>query len=130
MRPPEHELEPISHAAMQVAQVLDRVAQDEMGRKSLQAQVRTVFLEHGRAESVAPIVETLLASEELPAQLRFQLARQGRPAPDAGPAVRVVADRRLNALRNRQPARPELRQSLHHVRLPRSRPRPSRRRAR
>ncbi|MHC4989962.1 MAG: secretin N-terminal domain-containing protein, partial [Planctomycetota bacterium] len=67
------------------------------GLGSDQSQVRTVFLEHARAETVAPIVQQLLAGEELPSWMRFEVLRR-RNAPDLGPEVRVAADKRLNAV--------------------------------
>ncbi|MCH8006329.1 MAG: hypothetical protein IH888_08880, partial [Planctomycetes bacterium] len=68
-----------------------------------QLQVRTVFLKHARAESVAPLVEELLAREELLdvnqlpswARVNYMRARMERPEE---PTVRVAADLRLNAV--------------------------------
>ncbi|MHC4416411.1 MAG: secretin N-terminal domain-containing protein [Planctomycetota bacterium] len=69
-----------------------------------QLQVRTVFLKYARAETVAPLVEQLLAREEvldlnrLPSWSRvgfYQMQLQ-RGGPE--PTVRVAADPRLNAV--------------------------------
>ena len=56
-----------------------------------QAQVRTVFLKHGLAEAIAPVVESLLTqqSDDVPWWRRDEM-------PDA--AIRVAADSRLNAV--------------------------------
>jgi len=67
------------------------------------AQVRTVFLEHARAERVAPIVEELLSEEEgvspnrLPIWARFQYMQMRRGQQQEAP-FRVSADARLNAV--------------------------------
>ncbi len=74
------------------------VARLDEGHAVDRAQVRTVFLRHARAETVAPIVEQLLAGEEVPAWLRINAFTRGRDLPDLGPDVRVAADRRLNAV--------------------------------
>jgi type II secretory pathway component GspD/PulD (secretin) len=63
-----------------------------------QAQVRTVFLRHARAERVAPIVQQLLQGEDIPIWMRMDAARRRQPLPDTGPDVRVAADPRLNAV--------------------------------
>ncbi|MCZ6835153.1 MAG: hypothetical protein O7G85_05200, partial [Planctomycetota bacterium] len=63
-----------------------------------QLQVRTIFLEHARAENIAPIVEQLLAGESLPLRMRFDAIRFRRELPNTGPDVRVAADARLNAV--------------------------------
>jgi type II secretion system protein D len=63
-----------------------------------QAQVRTIFLRRARAEVVAPIVERLLASEELPPWMRLDAMRWRVPMPESAPPVRVAADARLNAI--------------------------------
>lgn len=63
-----------------------------------QSQVRTVFLKHARAENVAPVVEKLLNSEQIPVAIRYDAIRNNRPLPPSGPQVRVAADNRLNAV--------------------------------
>lgn len=60
------------------------------------ARVRTVFLKNARAGQMAPLVEELLAGEA-------RRAERARPAASAGaaatePALRVIADERLNAV--------------------------------
>ncbi len=57
------------------------------------ARVRTVFLKNARAGQMAPLVEQLLASEA-------RKADRGRPATPGltEPALRVIADERLNAV--------------------------------
>lgn len=62
------------------------------------ARVATVVLEHARAEEVVPIVERLLASEQVPLWMRFDAARRNQDVPAPGPDVRVAADPRLNAV--------------------------------
>ncbi|MCH8822271.1 MAG: hypothetical protein IH984_02070 [Planctomycetes bacterium] len=68
-----------------------------------QPQVRTVFLKHARAETIAPIVQQMLAPESdidvnrlpnwmLPQLYQAQLQQGGEPR------VRVAADTRLNAV--------------------------------
>ncbi|MEL7472372.1 MAG: secretin N-terminal domain-containing protein [Planctomycetota bacterium] len=62
--------------------------------------VRTVVLEHARAEAVAPVLERVLTREsavdQLPVWARGSfIARYGE---DSEPTVRVSADRRLNAV--------------------------------
>ncbi|MFM2163640.1 MAG: ral secretion pathway protein, partial [Planctomycetota bacterium] len=60
------------------------------------ARVRTVFLKKARAGQMAPLVEQLLASEAAQAA---QAARgRGGAASQAEPALRVIADERLNAV--------------------------------
>ena len=68
-----------------------------------QPQVRTVFLQHARAEMVVPIVNQLLAPEDkvdvndLPSWARVQYLDMQRSG--GGPVdVRVAADNRLNAV--------------------------------
>ena len=58
------------------------------------ARVRTVFLKQARAAQMAPLVEQLLASEAA------RVAPRGRGAAPAStePALRVIADERLNAV--------------------------------
>ena len=68
------------------------------GIASDQAQVRTVFLKHARADAVARIIEQLLHDEPLPFFYRYDLARRGQAPFDAGPEIRVAADPRLNAV--------------------------------
>ncbi len=68
-----------------------------------QVQVRTVFLQYARAESVAPVVEQLLAPTSevnvnlLPSWLRAQII-QAEMRGGGEPQVRVAADVRLNAV--------------------------------
>ncbi len=59
--------------------------------------VRTVFLEHARAEQVAPVVSQLLSGREMSEWMRLNLI-QRRMQVDEGPDVRVVAEERLNAV--------------------------------
>ncbi len=61
-------------------------------------QVRTIPLRVARAENVAPIVQELLAGEEMPIWIRYDALARNRPLPDTGPDVRVAADSRLNAV--------------------------------
>ncbi|MCA9310311.1 MAG: hypothetical protein KDA21_03845 [Phycisphaerales bacterium] len=59
--------------------------------------VRTVFLEHARAEQVAPVVSELLAGREVSEWMRLNMM-QRRMDVEEGPDVRVVAEERLNAV--------------------------------
>ncbi|MFW5653246.1 MAG: secretin N-terminal domain-containing protein, partial [Planctomycetota bacterium] len=61
-------------------------------------RVRTLYLEHARADRVAPIVEQLLRGEQLSQWVAIDLFRRGRELPDLGPDVRVAAETRLNAV--------------------------------
>ncbi|UCD76487.1 MAG: hypothetical protein JSV91_06095 [Phycisphaerales bacterium] len=79
----------------EVAKIIEPL---DSGVAADQAQVRAVFLKHARAETVAPIVEQLLSTEEIPLWLRIDSARRGRVMPETGPEVRVAADNRLNAV--------------------------------
>ncbi|MCZ6850687.1 MAG: hypothetical protein O7F17_03510, partial [Planctomycetota bacterium] len=69
-----------------------------------QLQVRTVFLRHARAESVAPVVEQLLAREELidvnslPSWARLGYLQVQQQRRESVPTVRVAADAKLNAV--------------------------------
>ncbi|MCH8270138.1 MAG: hypothetical protein IH985_02880 [Planctomycetes bacterium] len=63
--------------------------------------VRTTFLEHARAEAIAPIIEQILEKESFfdrlaPWELSSYIRRFGAP-PDEG-GIRVSAERRLNAI--------------------------------
>lgn len=68
-----------------------------------QAQVRSIFLKHARADAVAPLVEQLLTEQELvdvqdlPNWARVEYLR-AKQAAGTAPPVRVVADARLNAV--------------------------------
>ncbi|MFG0252113.1 MAG: secretin N-terminal domain-containing protein, partial [Phycisphaerales bacterium JB038] len=62
-----------------------------------QLQVQTVYLQHARAENVAPVVEQLLAPEQIDSWIRMQAYVRGREF-DTGPDVRVAAEPRLNAI--------------------------------
>ncbi len=79
-------------------------AMDEVAAEPSEIGVRTVFLKHASAESIAPIVERVLSDGEDDGQmdfwmrynLRMQRARAGQA--DQAPSVRVAAERRLNAI--------------------------------
>ncbi|MHC4107539.1 MAG: secretin N-terminal domain-containing protein, partial [Planctomycetota bacterium] len=86
----------------QVERIEALIASLDGAQPADQPQVRTVFLEHARAENVAPIVEQLLAREELinlnmlPSWARvgyLQMQMQ-----QADPTVRIAADVSLNAV--------------------------------
>ncbi len=62
-----------------------------------QLQVQTVYLQHARAENIAPVVEQLLAPEQIDSWIRMQAYARGRPF-ETGPDVRVAAEPRLNAI--------------------------------
>jgi type II secretion system protein D len=96
--------EPTSNSLL-VSATPDRIVEIETMVTSLdrgavhdQAQVRTVFLKHAQAETVAPVVSDLLGGEQLPLFIRMEAARRGRELPRSGPEVRVIADPRLNAI--------------------------------
>jgi len=61
-------------------------------------QVRTFVLAHAKAETVAPLVQQLLGSEEIPIWLQYDAISRNRPLPDTGPDVRVAADPNTNAV--------------------------------
>ncbi|HMN96285.1 MAG TPA: secretin N-terminal domain-containing protein [Phycisphaerales bacterium] len=69
-----------------------------------QAQVRTLFLRHGRAAEVAPLVESLLAERELvdprslPPWAQADFLRLREQLRGGRPDVRIAADERLNAV--------------------------------
>ena len=62
------------------------------------SQVRTVYLEHARADSVAPVVEQLMGSETYTLQQRIEAARRRVALPEERDSVKVAADSRLNAV--------------------------------
>ena len=72
----------------------------DKGGTSDSAQVKTIALKHARAETLAPLVEKLLADRamlsmrDMPASIRQEYLRRGI---DRAP-VRVAADTRLNAV--------------------------------
>ncbi len=82
----------IDHAATLVEQLDASVDREGMG-------VRTIPLTHARAESLAPVLEGVLARESaldrMPEWARIQVLQRGGQEP---PRVRVVAETRLNAL--------------------------------
>jgi type II secretion system protein D len=88
----------VTAAAGQLEEVQAIIESLDRGAPADQVQVRTVFLEHARAESVAPIVEQLLSGEDVPFWMRAEAVLRNRPLPEAGPDVRVAADQRLNAI--------------------------------
>ncbi|USN98216.1 MAG: hypothetical protein H6810_08490 [Phycisphaeraceae bacterium] len=77
---------------------------DEVAAEPADVGVRTIFLKHARAETVAPIVENVLSKQDnsqqmdwwLQYQIRLQRARAGQT--EEAPQVRVEAERRLNAI--------------------------------
>ncbi|MHC4809018.1 MAG: secretin N-terminal domain-containing protein [Planctomycetota bacterium] len=74
---------------------------DEAGGPPDRQRVRTVVLQHARAEAVAPIVERLLGDPEDDADPfggRFFFNRRGPVQPESEPELRVAADPRLNAV--------------------------------
>ncbi len=88
---------------------LDRAAEliesmDTVSAEPTTIGVRTIFLKHARAESIAPIVERVLSEQDelvqqnwwASWQLRMQKARSG--IADDKPPVKVAAERRLNAI--------------------------------
>ncbi|MEE2908342.1 MAG: secretin N-terminal domain-containing protein [Planctomycetota bacterium] len=80
----------------QIEELRTVVARLDDGLASDQPQVRTVYLEHARAGSVAPIVEELLKAEVSIAEAWYS-SRRGQPIPEKS-QVRVQADLRLNAV--------------------------------
>ncbi|MFG0285625.1 MAG: secretin N-terminal domain-containing protein, partial [Phycisphaerales bacterium JB039] len=62
--------------------------------------VRTIYLKHARAETIAPVIEQALANETIvdlvPTWAILDIARNSPNLAD--PGVRVVAERRLNAI--------------------------------
>jgi len=94
----------VTAASSQLDEAQQIIEQLDAGMSPDQAQVRTVFLKHGRAENVAPLVEQLLGAQEvvnpdrLPAWARVQYMRERQQQMEQMPDVRVVADERLNAV--------------------------------
>ena len=88
----------VTAATSQLARIESIIEALDQGTSADQIQVRTVFLKHARAENVAPIVEQLLAGEQIPIWLQYDAIRRRSPLPDTGPEVRVAADARLNAV--------------------------------
>ena len=88
----------VAAPAGQLEAIESMIAGLDQGVATDQVQVRTVFLAHALAEDVAPIVEQLLATEQMPEWMRFDLLWRRGVNPDTTPPVRVVADSRLNAV--------------------------------
>ncbi|MFG0306826.1 MAG: secretin N-terminal domain-containing protein [Phycisphaerales bacterium JB040] len=95
----------VSGSQSQIAKAGELIrAMDSVGVEPGGLAVRTVFLQHARAETLAPLVERTLADDNLvsdaPDYLRFaiarDLARRGESLSES--RVRVVAESRLNAL--------------------------------
>ncbi len=82
----------------QMSEIESLIEPLESGTSLDQPHVRTVFLAHARAESVAPIVTQLLAGEQFDQWIRFTAIQRGMELPDSGPDVRVVPEPRLNAV--------------------------------
>ncbi len=93
----------VTASAAQLEEIDQIIAQIDQGVAVDQPQVKTVFLQHARAEAVAPIVEELLADQdklnvnELPNWARVDYLRNQAQF-GSGVDVRVVADTRLNAV--------------------------------
>ncbi len=81
-----------------MAEVSTLVESLDAGIAADRIQVRTVFLQHARAERVAPIVEQLLKGERVDSWIRYDAMRRGSQLPDMGPDVRVASESRLNAI--------------------------------
>lgn len=76
----------------ELIEAIDRPSADE------NLAVRTIFLEHNRASTVARVVEGLIQGEQLDGWMRFELMRRnGRGAELASPP-KVASDDRLNAV--------------------------------
>ncbi|MCH2132657.1 MAG: hypothetical protein MK116_02795 [Phycisphaerales bacterium] len=86
----------VTGTPQQIDDLRGLVARLDDGLAPDQTQVRTVYLQHARAERVAPIVEQLLVEDVDPNMAWFS-SRRGVPMPEAND-VRVVADPRLNAV--------------------------------
>ncbi|MFO0874388.1 MAG: secretin N-terminal domain-containing protein [Phycisphaerales bacterium] len=102
--------EPSSNAVVvtatpeQLGQIEQLVGTLDAGTPRDQAQVRTIFLKNGRAAQIAPLVESLLAEQELvdpkslPSWAQAEYARVRAQLRGGKPEVRVRADERLNAV--------------------------------
>jgi type II secretion system protein D len=94
----------VSATPAQIADVQAIVTSLDEGRPADLVQIRTVFLQHGRAEVVAPVVEQLLTGEDsldeasLPNWARIDLALRRQQLGGEAPPMRVAADARLNAV--------------------------------
>ncbi len=87
----------LSGAELDVEYLLTLINELDVAPKDESVGVRTVYLKHGRAEAIAPIVERLLKGEQLDQWMRWELARRGNSM-ETGPDVRVEAEPRLNAV--------------------------------
>ncbi|QOJ01704.1 MAG: hypothetical protein HRU70_14950 [Phycisphaeraceae bacterium] len=91
----------VSGSARQLDKAEQLVAGMDGARKPDGLGVRTMYLKHTRAESIRPVVESVLTQENLiemlPQWARAEvIARQGQAA--AAPKVRVASEPRLNAI--------------------------------
>lgn len=95
----------VSGSQEQITQAGELIAQmDNIGVEPGGVSVRTIFLEHARAEAIAPIVQRILSKEDplegsspfVRIAIARDLARRGETMP--GAAIRIEAESRLNAL--------------------------------
>ncbi len=100
--------EPTSNTVV-VAGSAERLAQAESLVRAMDETVepngmavRTIVLVHARAESLAPVLEQILAQESevdnMPDFVRWQFLSRNPAAADQGAGVRVAAEKRLNAV--------------------------------
>ncbi|MCH2135108.1 MAG: hypothetical protein MK101_00840 [Phycisphaerales bacterium] len=82
----------------ELAQVQSLIQSLDEGVSAEASQVRTVYLEHARAERVAPVVEQLMGSETYTLAQRIEAARRRVALPEVRDSVKVAADPRLNAV--------------------------------
>lgn len=87
----------ISGSQLDVEFVVSLIEELDRAPASQTVGVKTVYLMHGRAESVAPLVQELLQTDQLNEWMRYELRMRGRELDEAAP-VRVVAEPRLNAI--------------------------------
>jgi len=88
----------VTAAASQLADLEESIRTLDSGISIEQAQVRTVFLEHARADSIASTLRDLMSGEDIPLWMRFEAIRRNVEFPGSGPDVRISADDRLNAI--------------------------------
>lgn len=91
----------VSAPPSQLAEIEQLLVSLDQGTAVDQVQVRTVYLEHSRAEQVAPVVQQLLSGQQVDSWIMYDLWRRGattRDPLDRSDEVRVAAEPRLNAV--------------------------------
>jgi type II secretion system protein D len=87
----------VSGTEADIARVVDLVDALDRPARVQSVDVRTVRLQHARAEQIAPIVERLLAGQQISDWLRWNMIVRRMEVDDETP-VRVAAEARINAV--------------------------------